>query len=100
MFTDRTLYIVSAIAALVFILLGTLSTFYGVKFKRMERMYQQEMAERKRLATELRETKTKLQAKENEVEILNKALDELKSRVRTLELERSKTQRDKTDIPR
>ena len=59
--------------------------FYGVKLKRMERMYRQEMAERKRLAEELRNAREKLKAKENEVEILNKALDELKLRLKSVE---------------
>jgi len=85
MFTDRTFYIISAAVAAIFIFLAALSTFYGVKFRRMERMYRQEMAERKRLAEELRDTREKLKAKENEVEILNKALEELKLRLKTVE---------------
>jgi len=85
MFTNRTFYIISATVAAIFIFLAALSTFYGVKLKRMERMYRQEMAERKRLAEELKDTREKLKAKENEVEILNKALDELKLRLKSVE---------------
>ncbi|RKY04027.1 chemotaxis protein MotB [Candidatus Poribacteria bacterium] len=96
------LHLIAAAVGALIIALTASTTFYGVKFKRTEKLYLRERDERERLEEELKRTRAKLaeteaelSAKINEVRILNQALEDLKGKVRELDEEKARIEAEK-----